>query len=65
MATTAILTLSVLLAIVILAQNAKGSGLAAGFSAAYQFAGVARTTHFLNRATWVIGGTLMLFCLVS
>jgi len=64
MVSTLLLMLSVLLALVILAQSAKG-GLVAGFSVGYQVAGVKRTMHFLNRATWVLGCAFMLLCLLG
>jgi protein translocase SecG subunit len=59
-----LLVLGVLLTLVILAQSTT-SGLATGFTNAYQVAGVKRTMHFLNRATWVLGGAFMLLCLVG
>lgn len=65
MTSTVLLLLSVLLALIILAQSAKGNGLAPGFKGAYQIAGVKRTASFMNRATQVLGGALMLFCLVG
>jgi preprotein translocase subunit SecG len=59
-----LLVLSLLLALVILAQSTKG-GLVAGFIGAYQVAGVKRTRRFLNQATWVLGGAFMLLCLAG
>lgn len=64
MITIPLLLLSVLLALVILAQNTKG-GLVAGYSNGYQVAGVKRTVHFLNRATWVLGSAFMHLCLLG
>ena len=65
MATALLITLSVLLALIVLAQDSKSGALAAGFTSAYQFAGVQRTTRYMRHATWILGGAFMLFCLVS
>ncbi len=60
-----IIILAVLLALVVLAQNPKGGGLAAGFTGASQIGGVQRTADFMEKATWSLAGGLMLLCLVS
>jgi preprotein translocase subunit SecG len=54
-----------LLALVVLAQNPKGGGLAAGFTGAQQIGGVQRTADFLEKSTWTLATTLMVLCLVS
>ena len=54
-----------LLALVVLAQNPKGGGLAAGFTGAQQIGGVQRTSDFLEKGTWTLAGALMVLCLVS
>lgn len=54
-----------LLALVVLAQNPKGGGLAAGFTGAQQIGGVQRTADFLEKGTWTLAGSLMVLCLVS
>lgn len=54
-----------LLALVVLAQNPKGGGLAAGFTGAQQIGGVQRTADFLEKGTWTLAGALMVLCLVS
>jgi protein translocase SecG subunit len=60
-----ILLLSTLLfSRLIIAQSTKG-GLVGGFSNGYQVAGVKRSMHFLNPATWVLGGAFILLCLVG
>lgn len=51
----------VLLTFAVLIQNAKGGGLAAGFSASTQIMGVRKTTDFLEKFTW--GMIIALFCL--
>jgi preprotein translocase subunit SecG len=60
-----ILIISGLLALVVLAQNPKGGGLAAGFTGAQQIGGVQRTADFLEKSTWTLAGALMVLCLVS
>ena len=60
-----ILIICALLALVVLAQNPKGGGLAAGFTGAQQIGGVQRTTDFLEKSTWTLATALMVFCLVS
>lgn len=60
-----IIILAVLLALVVLAQNPKGGGLAAGFTGASQIGGVQRTADFMEKATWSLAGALMVLCLVS
>ena len=60
-----IIILAVLLALVVLAQNPKGGGLATGFTGASQIGGVQRTADFMEKATWTLAGALMVLCLVS
>ncbi len=60
-----ILIVAALLALVVLAQNPKGGGLAAGFTGAQQIGGVQRTADFLEKSTWTLAGALMVLCLVS
>jgi preprotein translocase subunit SecG len=60
-----ILIICALLALVVLAQNPKGGGLAAGFTGAQQIGGVQRTADFLEKGTWTLATALMVLCLVS
>ena len=60
-----ILIICFLLALVVLAQNPKGGGLASGFTGAQQIGGVQRTADFLEKGTWTMAGALMVLCLVS
>lgn len=57
----------VLLALVVLAQNSKGGGLAGGFSAGgtAQLMGVKRTGDLLERLTWGFAIALMVLALGS
>jgi len=60
-----ILIICGLLALMVLAQNPKGGGLAAGFTGAQQIGGVQRTADFLEKGTWTLATGLMVLCLVS
>lgn len=60
-----IIVVAALLALVVLAQNPKGGGLAAGFTGAQQIGGVQRTADFLEKSTWTLAAALMVLCLVS
>jgi preprotein translocase subunit SecG len=60
-----IIILAVLLALVVLAQNPTGGGLATGFTGASQIGGVQRTADFMEKATWTLASALMVLCLVS
>ena len=60
-----IIIVAALLALVVLAQNPKGGGLAAGFTGAQQIGGVQRTADFLEKSTWTLAATLMVLCLLS
>lgn len=60
-----IIIVSALLALIVLAQNPKGGGLAAGFTGAQQIGGVQRTADFLEKSTWTLAGALMVLCLIS
>lgn len=66
-------TLSVLIALVsvmlmaaILIQNPKGGGIDPTFGGqAQQLFGAARSTDFIEKATWVLAGALLVLCVVS
>ncbi len=60
-----ILIVSVLLGLIVLVQNSKGGGLVSNFGSANQMMGVRQTTDFLEKATWTMGGILVLLCLIS
>lgn len=59
------IAVSVLLILVILVQNSKGGGLASNFASSNQVMGVRRTADFLEKATWGLAITLLLFSLLS
>ncbi len=53
-----------LLILVVLVQNSKGGGLAAGFTGS-QIMGVRKTADFLEKATWTLAGALILICIIT
>jgi preprotein translocase subunit SecG len=59
--------ISALLVIAVLLQASKGSGLAGSFGGSGQFGtvfGTRRTADFLSKATWWLGGALLILALV-
>ena len=60
-----IVLVSVLMCGIVLIQNSKGGGLAAGFASSNQIMGVRKTTDFLEKATWTLAIVLVVLCLVS
>ncbi len=66
-------TLSVLIALVsvllmaaVLIQNPKGGGIDPTFGGqAQQLFGAARSTDFIEKATWVLAGALLILCVVA
>ncbi len=58
--------ISVLLMAVVLVQNPKGGGVDATFGGqAQQLFGAARSTDFVEKATWVLAGALLVLCVVA
>ena len=56
---------SILLVFLVLIQNSKGGGLAAGFGSGNQVMGVRRTTDFLEKATWTLVALIGLFSIFA
>ena len=56
---------SVLLTLLVLVQNSKGGGLAAGFSSTNQIMGVRKTTDFLEKATWGLVAFVVILSVAS
>ena len=52
--TILIVIAAVLLTLLVLVQNSKGGGLAAGFSSGNQVMGAPKTADFLEKATWTL-----------
>ena len=60
-----ILIISVLLVCVVLVQNSKGGGLLSGLGSANQIAGVQKTTDFIEKATWVLWGSMVVLSVLA
>ena len=56
---------AILLALVVLAQNSKGGGVSSTFSASSQIMGVRKTADFLEKATWTLAISIVVFCFLS
>jgi preprotein translocase subunit SecG len=54
-----------LLVVVIMVQNPKGGGLSSSLGGSTQIGGVQKTTDFLDKSTWTLGGILILLILLS
>jgi preprotein translocase subunit SecG len=53
------------LVFIVLIQNSKGGGLASGFASSNQVMGVRKTTDFLEKATWVLAGTVLFLSIIT
>jgi len=56
---------SIVLIFLVMIQNSKGGGLAAGFSSSNQVMGVRKTTDFLEKATWSLAGSIVFLCIIA
>jgi preprotein translocase subunit SecG len=63
--TVLILLVCIFLILIVLVQNPKGGGLASSFSSSNQFMGVKRTADFVEKATWVLAGALLVFSILA
>lgn len=63
--TILILIAAVFMILIVLVQNSKGGGLAAGFSSTNQIMGVRKTTDFLEKATWGLAVAILALSIVS
>jgi len=54
-----------LLVMIVLVQNSKGGGLASNFQSSNQIMGVRKTADFLEKATWVLAGALLLLSILG
>jgi len=54
-----------LLIVVIMVQNPKGGGLSSTLGGSQQLGGVQKTTDFLDKSTWTLGGLLIALILLS
>jgi preprotein translocase subunit SecG len=62
-----IIFVAFLLIVVIMVQNPKGGGLSSSFGGggSQQLGGVQKTTDFLDKSTWTLGGLLLGLILLS
>ncbi|MDR1645528.1 MAG: preprotein translocase subunit SecG [Tannerellaceae bacterium] len=60
-----ILIAAIFLILIVLIQNSKGGGLASGFSSSNQIMGVRKTTDFLEKATWILAGAVIVLSVLS
>jgi preprotein translocase subunit SecG len=64
--TILIALVGILLMAAVLIQNPKGGGIDQNFGGqAQQLFGAARSTDFIEKATWVLVGTLLALCVVT
>jgi len=55
----------ILLILIVLVQNSKGGGLASNFQSSNQIMGVRKTNDFLEKATWVLAGSLLILSIAG
>ena len=60
-----IVLVSVLMCGIVLIQNSKGGGLAAGFASSNQIMGVRKTTDFLEKATWTLAAAMVILSVLA
>jgi preprotein translocase subunit SecG len=63
--TVLIFIVCVLLVLIVLVQNSKGGGLASNFQSSNQIMGVRKTTDFLEKATWILAGALLVLSVMG
>lgn len=60
-----ILVTSVLMILIVLAQNSKGGGLSSTFGSAGSAGGVVQTNKFLVKTTWTLAIALLVFSIAA
>ena len=63
--TVLIVIAAILLTLLVLVQNSKGGGLAAGFSSGNQVMGAPKTADFLEKATWTLVAIIVFLSIVA
>ena len=63
--TILIVIAAIILTFVVLIQNSKGGGLAAGFASANQVFGVRKTTDRIEKFTWILIGTIVVLSIFA
>jgi len=60
-----LIIICLLLVMIVLVQNSKGGGLASNFAGSNQYMGVRKTADFLEKATWTLAASLLVFSLLA
>lgn len=63
--TILIVIAAILLTLLVLVQNSKGGGLAAGFASGNQVMGAPKTADFLEKATWTLIALIVAFSIMA
>jgi len=63
--TVLVFIVCILLVLIVLVQDSKGGGLASNFQSSGQVMGVRKTTDFLEKATWVLAGSLLILSVLG
>lgn len=63
--TILIVIASILVVLLVLVQNSKGGGLAAGFQSGNQVMGAPKTADFLEKATWTLVAAIILLSVLA
>lgn len=63
--TILIVLAAIFLVFIVVIQNSKGGGLAAGFASSNQIMGVRKTTDFLEKMTWWLAGIIAFLSIFS
>ena len=63
--TILIVIAAILLTLLVLVQNSKGGGLAAGFTSGNQVMGAPRTADFLEKTTWTLVTLIVVFSIAA
>ena len=63
--TILIVIAAILLTLLVLVQNSKGGGLAAGFASGNQVMGAPRTADFLEKTTWTLIALIVVFSIAA
>ena len=63
--TILIVLASILVVLLVLVQNSKGGGLAAGFTSGNQVMGAPKTADFLEKATWTLMAIIFLMSIFA
>ena len=63
--TILIVIAAILLTLLVLVQNSKGGGLAAGFVSGNQVMGAPKTADFLEKATWTLVALIVVFSIAA